>query len=58
VGTTSVESWDKLKRACEEQSIKITKIGSVTSSHSSVQLVKENLEMIFLEKSGYNHFKR
>lgn len=57
VGTTSAESWDKLKMVCDEQSIKITKIGSVTSSHSSVQLVKENLEMISLEKSGYNHFK-
>lgn len=57
VGTTSVESWNKLKRVCEEQSIKITKIGSVTSSHSSVQLVKKNLDIVFLEKSGYNHFK-
>lgn len=58
VGTTSPESWEKLKNACREQSIKITRIGSVNCSHSGVQLVREDQTTIILEKSGYNHFKR
>jgi thiamine-monophosphate kinase len=58
VGTTSKESWDKLKQACDEQMIKITKVGLVTYSHSGVLLKSENQEVIKLEKSGYNHFNR
>jgi thiamine-monophosphate kinase len=58
VGTTSIESWTELKQACDEQMIKITKIGLVTCSHSGVLLKRENQEVIKLEKSGYNHFNR
>jgi thiamine-monophosphate kinase len=58
VGTTSKESWDELKQACDEQMIKITKVGLVTCSHSGVLLKSENQEVIKLEKSGYNHFNR
>ncbi|WP_338787797.1 thiamine-phosphate kinase [Metabacillus sp. FJAT-53654] len=58
VGTTSIELWTELKQACDEQMIKITKIGLVTCSHSGVLLKRENQEVIKLEKSGYNHFNR
>jgi thiamine-monophosphate kinase len=58
VGTTSPESWEKLKQVSEEQMIKITKIGSVSCNFLGVKLVKKDLETIILEKSGYNHFKR
>lgn len=58
VGTTSQESWEKLRNECEDQSISVTKIGTVTSDHSSVQMVTKDHNTITLEKSGYNHFKR
>jgi thiamine-monophosphate kinase len=57
VGTTSPDAWEKLKHACDEQSILVTKIGSVSSSHFGVQIVTKDNKTIMLEKSGYNHFK-
>lgn len=57
VGTTSIESWETLKKECEKQSVKITQIGEVISGNNSVFLMREN-EKILLNKSGYNHFKK
>ncbi|WP_175638013.1 thiamine-phosphate kinase [Metabacillus schmidteae] len=58
VGTTSPDSWEKLKNSCHEVGIKITKIGIVDSSHKEVLLITKNQEYVKLEKSGYNHFKK
>ncbi|MBM7606658.1 thiamine-monophosphate kinase [Metabacillus crassostreae] len=57
VGTTSEKEWDKLKQACKEKNITITKIGVVTNQHHNVLLKNRNGQMIQLNKSGYNHFK-
>jgi thiamine-monophosphate kinase len=57
VGTTSPESWEQLRNACEIHSLLITKIGTVTSEHSTVQMITKERKTITLEKSGYNHFK-
>jgi len=58
VGTTSPDSWEKLKKDCNELGIKVTKIGFVDSSHKEVMLKSKNQEYIKLKKSGYNHFKK
>lgn len=58
VGTTSPDSWEKLKKDCNELGIKITKIGFVDPSHKEVVLKTKNQEYINLKKSGYNHFKK
>lgn len=58
VGTTSPDSWEKLKQDCNKLGIKITKIGFVDSSHKEVMLKSKNQEYIKLKKSGYNHFKK
>ncbi len=57
VGTTSPDSWVKLKHACDQIGIKITKIGSVDSKDKGVTLITKNQEYVKLDKSGYNHFK-
>lgn len=57
VGTTSQREWDKLKQACAEKNITITKIGVVTNQHHKVLLKNSNNQTIELKKSGYNHFK-
>ncbi|TXC81926.1 thiamine-phosphate kinase [Metabacillus litoralis] len=56
VGTTSEREWDKLKQACTDRNITITKIGVVTNQHHNVLLKNRNGQMIQLKKSGYNHF--
>lgn len=56
VGTTSEREWNKLKQACMEKNITITKIGVVTNQHHNVLLKNRNGQMIELKKSGYNHF--
>jgi len=58
VGTTSPESWEQLKRLCNEQSIKITKIGYVSKKYTGVYLKKKNKGGEPLHKSGFNHFKK
>ncbi|MGM7724258.1 thiamine-phosphate kinase [Metabacillus sp. Hm71] len=58
VGTTSQESWDELKRACNLEGIKMTKIGVVSTTYSDVLLKRKNDHIMKLEKSGYNHFKK
>lgn len=58
VGTTSPDSWEKLKRDCNDQGIKISKIGMVDPSHNEVVLKTKQLDYIKLKKTGYNHFKK
>lgn len=57
VGTTSRNSWEKLKQACNEMDVKITQIGIVNQKHSGVILQTVNHELVRIEKSGYNHFR-
>jgi thiamine-monophosphate kinase len=57
VGTTSMDSWDKLKKSCAENGLKITQIGIVHQEHTGVVLQTSNKEFVRIEKSGYNHFK-
>ncbi|MFD2217141.1 thiamine-phosphate kinase [Metabacillus endolithicus] len=57
VGTTSRNSWEKLKQTCDKMDLKITQIGLVDQKHSGVMLQTVNQELVRIEKSGYNHFR-
>ncbi|HZH61461.1 MAG TPA: thiamine-phosphate kinase [Metabacillus sp.] len=58
VGTTSQESWEKLKHACDDIGVQVTKIGVVQPNHNGVLLKTKNQDYIKLDKLGYNHFKK
>lgn len=58
VGTTSPDSWVKLKHACNDLGIKVTKIGVVDPSHKGVMIKTKNQDYVKLDKLGYNHFKK
>lgn len=58
VGTTSPDSWEKLKKSSHDLGIKVTQIGIVDPSHKGVLLKTKSKEYVKLEKLGYNHFKK
>ncbi|ASS90004.1 MULTISPECIES: thiamine-phosphate kinase [Aeribacillus] len=57
VGTTSKHSFEVLKKKCEQEGIRITKIGEVFEGSPSVYLQEKNIRKRLLSK-GYNHFKK
>jgi len=58
VGTTSKESFEVLKQACEKEGIQITQIGEVLHSENVGVIINVNGKHEVLQKRGYNHFKK
>lgn len=56
VGSVAAEDWVKLESECRSNNHQITKIGYVKEGEPKVFL-KENNEMVLLQKQGYNHFR-
>lgn len=56
VGTIGAEDWSLLQKRCQDEDIRITRIGEVMASGNGKVFMRDEDSEILLKKEGYNHF--
>ncbi|MGD6834627.1 thiamine-phosphate kinase [Sutcliffiella halmapala] len=56
VGTIGAGDWSLLQKRCQDEDIRLTRIGEVMASGNGQVFMRDEDSKVLLKKEGYNHF--